>query len=211
MPQKEARDIAIDRIREQLFRDLPLEDATDLETLCIGLGLTVPRNGTSELRVFGKDLRLDWHELELSASAPDGSGRLPASQTDRILLFHYLASQGPTRAGGDLISFRDLTGGIFYWEPFRSRTVAPLAKRFGDDHAGLRKALGKYDWEEVAAGDFGARVHGFGNLWLTLVCYRSEDGLPAEINALFDPCLKKVFQAEDAAVFASRICIGLLG
>jgi hypothetical protein len=120
------------------------------------------------------------------------------------------AATSPADAAGGLISFRDLTGGAFYWEPFRSRTSLPLAKRYGADLAGLRAALGRFQWSEHALGDFGARVHGFGNLYLSLVVYAAEEWLDAEVNVLFDPAIKRVFQAEDAAAFASRICLGLL-
>ena len=35
-------------------------------------------------------------------------------------------------------------------------------------------------------------------------------GLPVPANVLFDACIKDVYTAEDVAVLASRICIGLL-
>ncbi len=205
MPQKEAREIAIQRIREQLQQTLPARRSQAMSELCLRLGIPVADDGISQLKAFGQNLRLDWQNLDLTKS----NGQA-ASQTDQILLFHYLASPGATKPGGDLISFRDLTGGIFYWEPFRSRTVLPLIQKFGDDHQSLAKALDRFDWEKLPLGDFGARIHGFGNLWLTLVCYAAEEGIPAEINALFDPVIRQVYQAEDAAVFAGRICLSLL-
>ena len=55
--------------------------------------------------------------------------------------------------------------------------------------------------------NFGARIHGFGELYLSLVAYSAEEGMESEINVLFDPAVKRVFAAEDAAAFASRICL----
>ncbi len=58
--------------------------------------------------------------------------------------------------------------------------------------------------------DFGGRIHGIGELYLTLIYYSGDDEFPAEINILFDSCIKRVFETEDIVVTASRICIGLL-
>ncbi len=122
------------------------------------------------------------------------------------------------KPGGDPISFRDFPGGAFYWEPFRARSALPLAERFGDDigrgvapgAAELRSALGAFEWKELALGDFSARIHGFGKLYLILVAYAPEEGLEAEFNVLFEGAAARAFGAEDAAAFASRICLALL-
>jgi hypothetical protein len=214
MPQIEARDEAIRRAKGGLLLELEA-GRESLEARCARLGLAMPglgaepgpKTGSQSLAfpLFGAEARLDLSSLALTDTS--GSAR---SQTDQILFYHYFSREGAVAAGGELISFRDLTGGAFYWEPFRSRTCLPLAKRYGGDIPGLRAALDRFDWQELELGDFSARVHGLGNLFLTLVLYRAEEGVPAEILVLFDPAIKRVFQAEDAAAFASRICLGLL-
>jgi hypothetical protein len=59
-------------------------------------------------------------------------------------------------------------------------------------------------------GDLPARIHALGNLHLTLVYHLGDDELPPAADVLFDGCIRRVFGAEDAAVMASRICLGLL-
>jgi hypothetical protein len=204
VPQKEARDEAIRRAVAILRAELAA-GREDIGRRCSRLGLPPPAGEALDFPLFGSPARLDLSTLGLTG--PDGEER---SQTDRILFYHYFSREGVIEAGGDLISFRDLTGGAFYWEPFRSRTCLPLARRYGDDLAGLRAALDRFDWSELKLGDLGARIHAFGNLYLTLVAYAAEEGLEAEVNVLFDPAIKRVFQAEDAAALASRICLGLL-
>lgn len=215
MPQKEARDEAIRRAVKSLAAALTATDRDSVARRCERLALPAPAypqptdggasGGWIDFPLFGSPAHLDLSSLRLTDSA--GEER---SQTDRILFYHYFASVGVLVPGGDLIGFRDLTGGTFYWEPFRSRTCLPLAKRFGADLSGLRAALAPFDWTELALGDFGARVRGMGNLYLTLVAWAAEEGIETEINVLFDPAMKRVFEAEDAAAFASRICLGLL-
>jgi hypothetical protein len=204
MPQKEARDEAIRRARERLAIDLESGDES-VARRCSRLGLPEAADGFLEFPLFGTPARLELSTLDLT----DVSGE-ERSQTDRILFYHYFAVSGAVTPGGELISFRDLTGGSFYWEPFRSRTCIPLASRYGDHLPGLRAALARFDWSELELGDFGARIHGIGNLSLSLVAYAAEEGIEAEIIVLFDPAIKRVYQAEDAVAFASRICLAML-
>jgi hypothetical protein len=204
VPQVEARAEAIRRARAALAAELA-SGLESLEERCARLGLTSLSSSVLEFPLFGTLARLDTATLALS----DGGGA-PRSQAEEILFLHYLSQPGKIEAGGELISFRDLTGGAFYWEPFRSRTCVPLIRRYGADLAGLKAALDRFDWSERKLGDFGARIHGMGNLYLSLAFYEAEEGMESEILVLFDPAIKRVFQAEDAAAFASRICLGLL-
>jgi hypothetical protein len=211
--QAEARAEAIRRAKAALTASVEGR-AEALELRCARLGLGAPDGREIAFSLFGAPARLDLATLDLSGA--EGERR---SQTDEILFYHYLEYEGalpaePLTAGkassGGLISFRDFPGGAFYWEPFRSRTCLPLEKRFGSGLGGLRAALDRFEWEELELGDLGARVRGFGGLYLTLVAWAAEEGIEAEVNVLFDPVLKRVYAAEDAAAFASRICLGLL-
>jgi hypothetical protein len=207
MSQTEARNEAIKKAKERLAETLG-SDGGRMAERCARLGLPAPSRGSLEFSAFGLPARLDLSALSLTG--PEGT-ELP--QTDQILFFHYLECDCGVSAGGNPISFRDFPGGAFYWEPFRARTGLPLVRRFGADIlAGaptLRAALGRFEWSELALGDFGARIHGFGCLYLVLVAHAPEEGLGAEFNLLFEPAARRVYCAEDAAAFASRICLAL--
>jgi len=204
----EARAEAIRRAKEVLRSELD-SGRESLEQRCARLGLPAPADGALSLPLFGSPARLDIASLALTGAS--GEAR---SQADEILFFHYLAYEGGVTEGSgtaaELISFRDLTGGAFYWEPFRSRTCLPIIKRYASDLAGLKAALDRFEWRELPIGDFGARVHAMGRLFVSLVYYAAEEGMETDIVVLFDPAMKRIFQAEDAAAVASRICIGLL-
>ncbi len=180
----EAIEIAVDKLKKH---DAPLK-----------------LNGN--IRVFGRDMRLDDQEFTLGAT----DGGKPVKPADRLLVLHYLLCDLPVKATGELISFRDFTGGQFYYQPFLSRTVNPLVGRFGNNLEGLKKNLDRFYWEELKIGDFAAKIKTFGELDLTLIYHLGDDEFPAAAEVLFDSCVKKVFEAEDAAVLASRVCIGLL-
>jgi hypothetical protein len=109
-----------------------------------------------------------------------------------------------------LISFRELPGGQFFWEPFLSRSVRPLLKRIGNNLELLKRNLHSFDWEPASLGDFAARVHALGKVYLTLVYRVGDEEFPPSAELLFDACTKRVYNAEDATVLAGRICLDLL-
>jgi len=192
--QEEAIRIALAKLAE-----------VDLALRISQLGLPPFAGEQMPLRVFGKDMVLD-RELQLS-SAGDGK---PAKAGDHILLLHYLLCEFSLDPAGELISFRDLPSGQFYWGPFQSRSIKPLLGRIGNDLGLLRKNLDRFDWEELAMGDFAARIRAFGKIRATLVYHLGDEEFSPAAELLFDSCIKRVYEAEDAAVLAGRICIGLL-
>ena len=177
MPQAEARDEAIRRAKARLCELLD-GGSESLEERCSRLGLGRPDSGLIEFSAFGSPALLDLATLGLR-----GKGGADLPQADRILIYHYLACESALSPGGDPISFRDFPGGAFYWEPFRSRTALPLARRFGGDIArgDLIEPLALQQGEKAFAdgplGSLHAQIHiGFarsgGGLFLhrNLVC-----------------------------------------
>ncbi len=178
----------------------------DFNTRCHNLNLRKPQNGKVELKMFGSNMIFDVNDFSLTLK----TGK-PAKDADLILLLHYLLSEFPVKETGELITFRELPSGQFYLEPFLSRTVNPLIQVIDNDIEKLKKNLTKFDWEELQMGDFGAKIHAFGNLYILIVYHYGDDEFPASFDVLFDKCVKKAFtETEDAVVMASRICIGLL-
>lgn len=190
-----AVNLAIDKLR-----------TIDLESRCPALGLPLPHDNHISFRAFGVDTALDMDDFRVVNT---GTGE-ELKISDRILILHYLLCDVPVVFTGRLISFRELDGGQFYWPAFRGRSVQPLEKRFGNDPDGLRTNLSRVDWEPVAIGDIGARIHALGNLYCTLIYRLGDEELPPAADFLFDAAVKRVYNAEDAAVLAGRICLGLL-
>jgi hypothetical protein len=180
----------------------------DLATRCALLGLPMPdADGTLTLRLFGKTV---------TGFVPSDPANPPGmSAVERVLVLHYLMCDFPVIPAEKLLSFRDLPGGQFYWDPFCSRTADPLVHRFHNDVAALRGNLERFDHTLLSdlcssPADLTARIHAFGRIELTLI-YRAggEETGPAA-NVLFDECVKRIFNTEDAVAIASRICLGLL-
>jgi hypothetical protein len=170
------------------------------------LKLPVPEHGRLAVRVFGADYTMTTDSFEL-LDAKTGS---EAKEVDRILFLHLLLCEHPLIDSDELISFRAFPGGAFYLEPFLSRSVRPLVKRYGNRLEELQKAVNRFDFQPMGIGDFSVRIHGLGCLTVTLVYRLGDDEFPAEAELFFNAPVRRAFCAEDAVVLASRICLGLL-
>lgn len=199
MTKKAAQQEALQRAKEKL-------ENVDLNARCTILELPIPDKGEIHFRALGTDFILYQKEFQLTIA---NSGE-PAKLSDHVLILHYLLHNSPISPAEKFITFRQLPGGQFYWQPFLSRTVKPLVSGIGNDLDLLKKNLDRFDWEPVELGDFSAKIHGIGSLYITLSYHKGDDEFPPDADVLFDECIKHVFSTEDAAVLASRICLGLL-
>jgi hypothetical protein len=178
----------------------------DLDTRCDVLGLKRPRQDILTLRAFGTDLELRLPEFQL-VRADNGK---PVKVADRILILHYLLCNLPINPTDELLSFRQMDSGQFYWPAFLARSVKPLVGRIGNDLDLLRKNLSRFDWEPSPYSDFSARIQAVGKVYVTLIYRLGDDEFPPSADLLFDTSIKRVYCTEDAAVLAGRICLGLL-
>lgn len=179
---------------------------TDLNKRCQLLGLNSAENGMLKIRMFGEDYHLYINDFRLINIENNDS----AKQNDLILLLHYLLCDVPIKVTNELITFRDLAGGQFYWEPFVSRTTQQLCQVMGNDLERLTTNLNVFDWKQEDGGDFTAHIHTIGNIYLTLKYQLGDEEFPPGALLLFDSSIKRVFTAEDVAVLSSRVCLELM-
>jgi len=179
----------------------------NINSQCQSLGLPQPdSNGFIRFRAFGENMILETRKFELRFAETAA----PAKSSDLILLLHYLLCDLPLAGLNELISFRDIPGGLFYWNPFILRTIQPLINKFGNNINLLRQKMDRLDWEQFDAGDFGARILAFGKIYLTLVYRTGDEEFSPTADILFAANMKRVFNAEDVVVLTSRLCSRLL-
>lgn len=199
MSKSEGQNKALTIAKDKL-RDIDLNERLKL------LGFKGFQNKTMCFKLFDNQVIFDEESLHLIKA--DSNEHLRSD--DAILFFHYLNYVAPVIKSDQYISFRELPGGLFYWDSFQARSVVPLVKRIGNDLAMLKKNLARFDWEPKKGGDFGAKIHAVGNINLLLNYQLGDDEFPPAANILFSEPIRKIYSAEDVAVMAGRICIGLL-
>ncbi len=203
MPDKTNRQLAYETAAENAVN---LLHSVNIQERCRQLELPIINDGRISIHILGNDLIIsppDYNAITASTGKP-------AHPIDRILALHYLLCDIAVKETGELISFRDLPGGQFYLEPYRSRTVIPLEKNIGNNIEFLKERLARYEWEQVNYGDLGARIHAIGKIYITLVYRTGDDEFPPSAELLFDSIIGRVFNTDDVSALASRMCIVLL-
>ncbi|MBF0360677.1 MAG: DUF3786 domain-containing protein [Oligoflexia bacterium] len=179
------------------------------------LSLGKIENGHLAFKAFAKNYLINESDYSISYSNIQSENINEVKDDEKIFILHYLLSEIPYIKSDKLISFREFSGGQFFWKPFLERTAKPLSKKIGNNISLLIQNLNqRFDYQQVHTtantGDFAAKIHAIGNIYLTLVYHQGDDEFPAEIDVLFDEYCKWVFPADDAVYIASKICIGLL-
>ncbi len=180
--------------------------AADLSARAGNLGFSLIDKDTILIRVLGSDCTVDLKNFEVKNRKTGQTVRPDL----KIIILHYLMCNNKFSETGKFITFRDLPGGQFYLEPYKSRSVNIIASQIGNDIPRLKKNLGRLDWKEKIPGDVGADIHVIGKIHVNLIYYKGDDELPAVADILYDSSIKNVFSTEDVTVIASLICSALL-
>jgi len=188
------------KIAKERFRQL------DFFSVCGNRGLIKSKEDAYKVRIFGKEAVLDKTNFELIY--PDTGHAVRPD--DHSLLLHYLCSPSDYKPADELVTFREFKGGQFYWGPFQQKTTIPLVKRINNNIDKLQTNLKIFDWQSLEYGDFSAKIHIFGHVYIVLVYYLGDDEFPPNASLLFDKASLAVFDANDASVIGSRICLHLL-
>ncbi len=178
----------------------------DFASRADNLGFSLTDNGTILIRALGTDYNVDAKTFEVK-NLKTGQQAKPDI---KIVILHYLMCGNTISETGKLINFRELPGGQFYLEPYKSRSVNILSSVIKDDIARLKKNLCRLDWKESKPGDVGASIQVIGRISATLVYYVGDDEMPAAADLLYDSSIKNVFNTEDVTVIASLICRSLI-
>jgi len=199
MSKLEGQNEAIKRAKADLAK-------IDVAARCVSLAIGNQAGGQVPFRAFGTNCLLNLDSLALTLSA-SGKEMKPG---DQILVLHYLLCDVPVQPTGELITFRDLPAGQFYWQPFLSRSIEPLLKRINNNLETLKTNLKRFDFEITTEGDFSASVHALGKIYARLVYHLGDEEFPPAAEILFDSSIRRIYNSEDVAFLASRICLGLL-
>ncbi|WP_051533830.1 DUF3786 domain-containing protein [Desulfitibacter alkalitolerans] len=121
----------------------------------------------------------------------------------KILMLHYLARASGNPLTGNNISYKDLSGGDIYFEPFKKRTILPLIKIFGKNPHKLIEAGKRLGGIESDKGDYSVTINIFPCIPITYVLWKGDDEFPPNATVLFDETANEYLHTEDFAFAAS--------
>jgi hypothetical protein len=159
------------------------------------------------LRLMGTEYRASFPGFDVR----DGGGRGLRNPYERILLARYLCEGRHVAPRGAQLAYQEIPWGQVYYTSFRGRCIERLARAFGADASGLKRAAESLAIraEPLAAGDAAYRFEFMNGLYMSVLLWGADDEFPASAQMLFDDNFAAAFTAEDIAA-AGEIAIARL-
>ncbi|GHS95738.1 hypothetical protein AGMMS50276_12490 [Synergistales bacterium] len=129
---------------------------------------------------------------------------------ERIIWLHYLAANGPKRASGVYINYKQVPGAAIYNENFVKRTIKPMVKTFQDSPDEFLKLGCEMGGEPQKSGSASFTVRALPYIPLTCIIWQGDDEISANGNILFDSTAPLWFCAEDLVALAGMVVYKML-
>lgn len=201
MQNRNAYQVALDKARHDLERLDPY--------------VVAARSGARVLSgAEGQAVALAYWGRELEVAWPAGEVRLAGggaiSTALRLVILHYLITADGAPLADRWLAFRELPDGRFYDAAFRKRACLPIARAFGQQPEGLRKAGQRLAGQPLMYGDVSFMFQVLPRVRVAVVLYGQDDEFPADANVLFDASLRHYLPIEDVAVLGGLVVGELL-
>jgi hypothetical protein len=163
-----------------------------------------PAAGAFTLTYFGTRyiIRHPSGAVEGPADPDEGEGR---ATRRKICFLHYLTQATGGEVAGRWLSYRQMKGGQFHFNVFRTEALAPLARRFGEDLAALRRAGAALGGEPLDSGDAAYFFLPLPQVRLGFILYAGDAEEEAAANIVFDAAAGEHLPTDDLAFLAEDI------
>ena len=138
------------------------------------------------------------------------TNREPVPIPEKILILHYLLTARGESFQQNLITFRQVPEGPFYYSAFVKRALEPLAQTFGPGPQRLLECGSQLGAIPDELGDVSITLKPLPHVPVTLVIWGGDDELPPQANILFDESIVSYLPTEDIAVLCSMIVYRLI-
>lgn len=193
--REEGFELSYGLARQQLAR------IGDLEEQCRRAGARYMGPGEVIIDYVGEPYLISVPDGDISAA--DGRSDVPL--TDKIVILHYFVGSSGTPASGDLITFKQLAGGINYYPAFFQRTVAPFVNRFGKRPELLTEVGARFGGQKAGHGDTSVTINALPLVPVTLVLWRGDEEVDPSGSILFDANISDYLPTEDVTVLCSTV------
>ena len=130
---------------------------------------------------------------------------------EKVLIGHYLLHASGDAPTDELITFRQVPDGHFYYDAFQRRARDPFLATFGKDCELFRTCAAILGGRPVDTGDVGMVFQALPRVPIRLVLWEGDDEFPPEASILFDSSVSGYLPAEDIAVLSGMVVYPLMG
>ena len=134
----------------------------------------------------------------------------PVPIPEKILILHYLLTARGDTLTRNLITFRQVPEGPFYYSAFLKRARDPLVRAFGGQPESLITCGAHLGAEPDELGDVSITLKALPRVPVTMVLWAGDDEFPPEASLLFDESIVGYLPTEDIAVLSGMIVYRLI-
>lgn len=178
----------------------------DLSTLAREAGAHLENMQALRVRLMDRECAIDLGSRQMTYS-DDGSKVKPHVQ---VLVLHYLLGAGRSEPTGEMVTFREFSGGALYFPAYKKRTLDIIVSRFGSDPESLRRAGDRIGAVPLGKATVGFRTRFFPKLDVDLLMWTGDEEVPSSANLLFDSSASRTLSTEDVTVVAGLLCVRLV-
>jgi len=174
-----------------------------------GTTCTVDKSGQPAIRIpfLNQDLLIQF-EPEVDVVL-QGNGK-PVPIPEKILILHYLLTAQGDSLKKNLITFRQVPEGPFYYSAFLKRALDPLVQAFGAEPQILLDCGQQLGADPGDLGDASIILSPLPRIPMTIVIWGGDDELPPEGSILFDESIISYLPTEDIAVLSGMLVYRLI-
>lgn len=130
---------------------------------------------------------------------------------EQVLMLHYLLKAKAIPLSGELITFREVPSGAFYYQAFFKRAIAPLVKGFGSRPSLLDQVADLIGEIAPSPADRALKIVVLPRIPVILSVWKEDEEFPAEGNVYFDTTISFHLPTEDIAYAGSAAVYIALG
>lgn len=130
---------------------------------------------------------------------------------EQVLMLHYLLKAKAIPFSGELITFREVPSGTFYYQAFFKRAIAPLVKGFGSHPSLLDQVADLIGKIVPSPADRTLKIVVLPRIPVILSVWKEDEEFPAQGNVYFDTTISSHLPTEDIAYAGSAAVYTALG
>ena len=197
--------LAIEKAVEQI-------QGVDFERQCGRCGATYNKTDSSAvIQFFGRDYRItksgDMTRMGDTIPSFPSENRVMSPEVpvvEKLIILHYMVRSDGTKPSGNMVTFREIPEGAFYFHSFNDRVLKPFLTSFGNAPEKLREKGHALGWGEGGIGDISLQTNALPLVPIRFVLWLGDEELSPEASILFDSSASQHLHTEDIALLGEQ-------